>query len=171
MKTKFKRFLSVNSGPLSTVLKNLTLSLWKCKEQPYSHNRLFQWWHGSALSLVWLWTWICTSIHVRVPVLPPLQSVPCPHSWSWCSCQSSLWCLTETGWWLMQPWYLEDSPWPASQKKKQGTTTFSADEESERVSGTNTAKPPSNILVVTSSPLSSSGGCTVRTHYPVTSVT
>ena len=81
-----------------------------------------------------------------MPVLPLLQSVPCPHSWSWCSCQSSLWCVTETGRWLLQPWFWEASPWPISQQKKQGTTTFSADKESETASGTNTAKPPSNIL-------------------------
>lgn len=80
---------------LSIVWKSWACIVWKCTEWSYSHNHPFQWWHGSALSLVWLWTLICTSTRVPVPALPLLQSVPYPHSWSWCSCQSGLWGLTE----------------------------------------------------------------------------
>lgn len=145
MKTKFRRFPLVNSGPLSTVLKNLTLSVWKYKEQPYSHNRLFQWWHGSALTLVWLWTWICTSIHAQAPVLPLLQSVPCLHSWSWCSCQSSLWWQKQGGGYC-SPGTWRILPDLSPRRANKGQPTFPVDKESERLSDTNTAKPPSNIL-------------------------
>lgn len=80
-----------------------------------------------------------------MPVLPLPQNVPCPHSWSWCSCQSSLWWLTETGRWLLQPRFQEASPWPISHEKKTRDNHLFCWWGTETFLGSDTVKPPSNI--------------------------